>query len=118
MQYTKAIRKRMRELVGIAYERELSLELTKLEEQFKRWKIGEVDAFELSHLIHQYHNGPARVLYNRYTDVSPEMILPYALKNNLVLENECPGEIIEEMKADIKRWETIWDNDDGVEFEE
>ena len=30
IQYTQAIRKRMRELVGIAYEREWSLELTEL----------------------------------------------------------------------------------------
>jgi len=38
---TKAQRRRIRELAGIAYDRELSRELTDLEQEFARWRSGE-----------------------------------------------------------------------------
>jgi hypothetical protein len=99
MQYTKTVRRKMRELVNVAYERELRLELGKLAEQFQLWKEDKIDTFDLEHLIHKFHNGTARVLYNRYTDVPPEMILPYALTKGLICDNECPDEIVDEMRA-------------------
>jgi len=48
---TKAQRRRLRELGGIAYERDLSGELAKLESEFKRWRGGQISPFELSDTI-------------------------------------------------------------------
>ena len=44
----KAERARLRELASIAYQRELARELAKLEDEFRRWRAGEIDAFGLS----------------------------------------------------------------------
>jgi len=87
--------RRLRELTGIAYERELRLDLGKLEGQFQLWKDGKVDTFELEHYIHKFHNGPARMLYSRYTDLKPEMVLPYAVTYGSISDEECPDEIID-----------------------
>ncbi len=65
-QLTKAQRRHVRELAGIAHKRHLSLELEKLGADVDRWRAGEIDPFELSDLIHRFHNGTARELYGLY----------------------------------------------------
>lgn len=45
MQPTKRLKKRMRELMGIAYERELRQELEKLATQFQLWQQDKIDTF-------------------------------------------------------------------------
>lgn len=99
MAYSKVIRKRLRELVGIAYERELRLELEQLDGKFQLWHDGAIDSFELEHCIHRFHNGAARELYCRYTDVPPELVLPYALANHLIADEELPEEAFAEIKG-------------------
>ena len=64
---TKAQKRHYRDLIGMAYERELSAELDKLHAEFARWKAGEFDAFELENRIHKFHQGPARELWKSYT---------------------------------------------------
>lgn len=102
MKYTKAVRKRMRQLINVAYERELRLELEKVDKQFQLWKEDKIDTFDLEHDIHKFHNGMARTLYSRYTDVQPEMILSYALIKGLISEEECPVEIVDDMRDIVK----------------
>jgi hypothetical protein len=99
MQFSKAVRKRMRELVNMAYERELRSELEKLADQFELWKETKIDTFDLAEYVHKYHNGAARELYSRYNDLAPEMILPYALKEGHISDEECPAEIVDDMRA-------------------
>jgi len=100
--YTKAVRKRLRDLVAMAYEKELSLEMEKLAGQFKLWQEGKIDVWDLEEAVHKFHNGPARKLYNRYNDVSPEVIVPYAVVRGLVSFDDIPQEIAEEMRFKIK----------------
>ena len=57
--FTRLERKELRRLGGVAYERELAKALTSLEEDFKRWMKNKITAFELSELIHKFHNGVA-----------------------------------------------------------
>jgi len=42
-QYEKPIRKKLRELVGLGYERELSGALETLDRHFTRWRRQEID---------------------------------------------------------------------------
>ena len=64
--YPKRIRRQIRELAGQAYEKELERELGKLGQHFDEWREGRISASELTELVHQYHNGPARELWKKY----------------------------------------------------
>lgn len=98
VQYSKEVYRKMRELSGKAYERELCEEMEKLAEQFQLWRDNQIDTWDLEEAVHKFHNGPARKLYTRYTDLSPEQVLPYALYKGLVAYEELPEEIVDEMK--------------------
>ncbi|MGZ5228103.1 MAG: hypothetical protein ACXWCS_28435, partial [Burkholderiales bacterium] len=64
---TKRDRARLRQLAGQAWEAELENELEVLFEHFTTWAENGLTAFELSDLIHEFHNGISRDLYARYT---------------------------------------------------
>jgi hypothetical protein len=72
---TKANKRKLRELAGMAYRRELGAELSKLEEEFARWRSGEIDPFELSDRIHRFHDGISRDLYVLYGRLTQAMLL-------------------------------------------
>lgn len=67
---SKAERRAIRELASLAYERELAGELTKLRASFDGWVAGEMTPFELEQVIHRFHDGVSRKLYNRYSSGS------------------------------------------------
>ena len=46
--YAKSIRKKLRELAGLAHERELSSALKTLDSHFTQWRRQEIDCFELN----------------------------------------------------------------------
>ena len=46
--YSKLIRKKLRELDGLAHERELSSALEALDRHFAQWRRQEIDCFELN----------------------------------------------------------------------
>ncbi|HYK05765.1 MAG TPA: hypothetical protein VE974_28725 [Thermoanaerobaculia bacterium] len=63
---SKALKRAIRQLADIAYERELASALEALHQQFSSWRNGELDPFELTDAIHRFHNGIARDLYKQY----------------------------------------------------
>jgi hypothetical protein len=87
----KAARKAIRELATLAYERELSIELSILRGKFDEWQRDVIDAFALEQAIHAFHNGAARELFNRY---SPGAMLDHAVAGAVIRgalqENELP----------------------------
>ncbi len=84
---TKKQRKHIREMAGVAYEREMTAALDKVLEAFQKWKRGEIMVFDLDEEIHQYHNGKARDLYKQYATGDPDMAVVLALlKGVLTIE--------------------------------
>ncbi len=109
----KRIRKAMRDLVVKAYERELGLELTKLEASFTKWHSGEIDCFLLNDLIHEHHDGASRDLWKKY-GLRPEMLLPSLVANGIISESEVPDELLTEMKQTIhamREFQKNWPED-------
>ncbi len=72
--YSKAIKRRIRELAGLAYERSLSAALADLDSEFARWRQGQCDAFELEECIHKFHDGVARDLWKKYSPQAGAML--------------------------------------------
>ena len=93
-EFTKTQRRRIRELCALAYERELSAELARLEAAFRRWRAEEINAFGLSDLIHQFHQGPSRELFLRYDQVDP-LLVASAIHRGIIPEAEVGAEVLE-----------------------
>jgi hypothetical protein len=100
-EFTKSQRRRLRELSGVAYERDLAAELEKLEASFRRWRAAELDAFELSDLLHRFHEGPSRELFTKYADRNADMMVAYALHRGILTEIEAGPEIVELLRSHL-----------------
>lgn len=90
---SKAVKRKLRDLVGVAYGRELAGELAKLEKQFVRWRAGEIDPFELNDLVHRFHDGASRELYKQYTNSDLEWAAASAIMRGVVSEEEAGPEV-------------------------
>jgi hypothetical protein len=101
----KRRRRILRELAGLAYERELRKALLDLHDQFHDWLKDRTDAFELSDAIPAFHDGAARDLYVFYTRGRPEMQVARAVAHGVLRRDEVPGPIIDKLKSLIEFFE-------------
>lgn len=86
----------------MAYTRELSAELAKLERDFVQWRSGEIDPFELSDRIHRFHDGISRDLHILYRDLPPTHSVARAVVLQLLQETEIPSEILSALESAIE----------------
>ncbi len=114
--FTKAERKQLRQLSGIAYERELAKELTRLQDRFASWQRGDLSPFQLSDAIHEFHQGPSRELYEYYTMVDPHMAVARAVVEELLLESEIADGILQKLTDAIDFYRSMQEggSDDEV----
>jgi hypothetical protein len=108
----KKIKRQIRELEGIAYERQLESELRKLAAHFDAWKANQIDPWELTELIHKFHNGPARELYKQYTSRFHKMNVAYAVKTGILKENEIPNEVWPHLEGPLELYRDIEEESD------
>ena len=91
--YSKSMKRQIRELRAQAHENELASELTKLEQKFADWHAGKIGAGELSQIVHQYHNGPARELFSYYDSGDDDLLVASALVRGILSEADVPEEV-------------------------
>ncbi len=101
-EFTRLERSQLRKLSMKAYERELSQELSHLEAEFTKWEEGKIDSFQLSNIIHEFHDGASRDLYKQYTMVSPHLMVAYALVEGILREEEIQPEILKKLGQAIE----------------
>lgn len=90
---SKNLKKKLRQMAGIAYERELTTASEALLQEFQRWENKEIDVFELNDRIYEFHHGISRELYNRYS--GNEMAIAFGVASALhrgILSREEVGE--------------------------
>ncbi|TWU20778.1 hypothetical protein [Bythopirellula polymerisocia] len=68
---TKADKRKVRQLAGIAWERELRQELLKIAAAIEEMENGSLSPFEVNDSIHIFHEGASRDLYRHYADSHP-----------------------------------------------
>ena len=90
----KQIKRQLDQLVGQAYENELSQALEELAAQVDKWRAGGTTAGELAYWIHKYDTGPLREMYKRYNSstIEPELQIASALQRGLFQESDVPEE--------------------------
>jgi hypothetical protein len=91
----KAERGHLRELATAAYERELSRELGELESAFRRWRGGEINAFDLSQAIHDFHQGASRDLFSKYAPANLEIVVAQAIHDGILSKDEAGSALLE-----------------------
>jgi hypothetical protein len=91
---TKGQRRQLRDLGGIAYDRDLSEHLAALESEFRRWRAGEIDAFALAEAIHQFHQGPARELFSKYQTSHLDFAVAHAIHRGVLRPEEVGAEVL------------------------
>ena len=100
--FTKRDRARLRQLAGQAWEAELENELEALFEHFTTWAENGLNAFKLSDLIHEFHNGMSRDLYARYTTLPPTITVPRAVALGILGEGDIDPELLKKLASEIK----------------
>jgi hypothetical protein len=105
--YSKKVKRLLRELMTEAYERELHRELTKLDRSFSEWRSGSISSGELSHRLHQYETGPSRELYKRYTDTSADMAVAYAIMTGILKRDELPVELLAVLERPLSFYQAL-----------
>lgn len=100
--YPKALKRKLRELGGLAYERELHHELAKLEADFKAWREGTLDSFELSDRIHIFHNGASRehVMGGRFSDLHAARGINFGF----IAEDEVPADVLDAIRPLLDKY--------------
>jgi hypothetical protein len=98
----KPIKRALRQIMDVAYERDLHRELEKLDQSFAAWRDGTINSFELNEIIHKHHNGPSRELWSRYSySRDDDMIVASALVEGLIKEEEVPPEVLAALSQQI-----------------
>jgi len=101
---SKAQKREIRKLEGVAYEREMADAVSKLQAEFERWRQGEMDVFELNERIHKFHDGISRELYKKYAMAGSavEWVVASAVVNGIVKESEVDPAALEYLQRYIE----------------
>jgi len=109
-EYSKHVKRLLRELAAEAYEKELSRELAKLEKSFDDWREGRINSGELSDRIHQYEVGPSRDLYKKYNDGQNDFNVAFAIVTGLLDREEVPEQLMEAIDNHVRFYESLKDS--------
>jgi hypothetical protein len=93
--YTKSQEKKLRELAGIANKRELDQEMEILYQHFVNWKNEKISCFELSDLIHKFHQGASREIWKTYAYSDPDMAVSRAVALGILKREEIPENLLD-----------------------
>lgn len=108
-EYTRKIKKLIREFAAEAHERELHRELASLDRHFAEWRKGKLGSGALSDEIHQYETGPSRELFKRYNGDLPDMMVAYAIAAGILKREEIPAELLEALTNPLAYFNSLRD---------
>lgn len=109
-EWSKKLRRELRDLQGIAWERELAIAIRAVQGDFDAWEQGVISVFDLSDRIHEFHNGKSRELFNFYSGSLNDVTILRAIVSGVIAESELSEELHAELDDDIadirKQWNT------------
>lgn len=99
--FSKSEQRRLRELTGIAYERELGDALEDLHEEFERWRADEIYPSDLGEKVHEFHQGPSREIFSTYQTLDEDMLVARAVALGLLEREEVESSLLERLERII-----------------
>ena len=113
--WTMKQRRELRDLQGIAWERELSSALEQLQKDFRSWEKGDISPFELNDRIHRFHDGRSRQLFNIYSGSLDTFWLDHVIARGVIDESEVSDGLLAIFRAGIDRYrERLVDAEDST----
>ena len=106
-EYSKSIRRVLRELRDIAHEREISQHIEKLWEKFQEWKSGKIQVWDLTEVIHEFDYRTARQLYLYYNGNKPDITVCDAINAGLLKEDEVPSKVLDVIKWKLEKYRKL-----------
>jgi hypothetical protein len=103
--YPKDIKKLIRKYSSIAYEEELRQALMSLSKSFDDWKKKDIDSYDLSDRIHEFHDGISRELFKMYNSPMKEIGLCRAIANNVIDRRTIPEILLKALERKIEFYE-------------
>ena len=100
--WSKKQRRELRELQGLAWQRELEEALRPLHEDFDAWKKGEVSVFDLADQIHKFHDGRSRELFKLYSGSVEALWIAHAVARGVIDDSELSDDLRAELNEDIE----------------
>ena len=97
-EYPKRIKRQIKELAALAYQRELDKEMEKLAKHFDNWRAGKINCFELNELIHKFHNGISQELWKKYDIRHADVMVAMAIVKNIIKKQEVSEETLSHIK--------------------
>lgn len=89
IEFSKKVKKQLRELMIKAYAKELDALLVSLSKKFDAWKNHQIDCWELEELIHKFSDRQAKKLFNYYnSNTQPILIVSHAVAKKLIQKEE------------------------------
>jgi hypothetical protein len=97
-----SIRKRLRELSAIAYERELHQQMARVAGRFDDWRNKKISIGELSRYLEEHGYGQSRELFGMYHNLQPELTVARAVVRKLLTNQEVGRELLHYLDKSIK----------------
>jgi hypothetical protein len=101
----KRIKRLVREWAAVAHDRDLRKALGELRVQFDRWGRGDLSAFELNDMVHQFHDGTSREIWKRYATNHLEPAVASALVAGVLRREELPEELLQHIRTLVEFYE-------------
>ena len=115
----KRVCRELRGLAARAHEEALRRALVPLAEAFRGWEEGRVSSFELSGLIHEFHQGPARELYAPYAlRGAADLSVASAVARGVLGREAVPADVLEHLLREVKLCERLQEGDAGCSYRE
>ena len=101
----KRIKKLIREYAAIAHDRELGRALQELHADFDRWEQSDISALQLNEQIHEFHQGPSRKIWVKYSTHGREAGLAAAIVAGVIPKEEVPDDLLQHLERLIEFYE-------------
>lgn len=103
----KRIKRLLREQAMLAHEEELRRALLPIAAAFEEWKEGGLGSGELSDMIHEHHQGPARELFSKYNNGPLDVVVAHAIVSGILDAGQVPEELLEYLRGAIAFYEKM-----------
>ena len=108
----KRVRRALRELAGVVHEEELRQALEPVADALHRMRRGEISPIEVSEIIHEFHQGPARWIWASHLSLDPVSLVARGVAGGVLPRERVPAEILAALEPKILAYRDD-DPDDG-----